>query len=76
MSDYSYKSEVNDINPIAHEYNRLVRKNNLTLIKYGELQSKPITQKRKDKETKLIIKLSKLQQKIDDLGHLLESEYE
>lgn len=75
MSDYSYQSEINNINPIACQYNRLIRRNNLALSKYEELKSKPATRRNQTKQEKLLVKLSKIQQKLDSLGYLIESEY-
>ena len=41
MRKYQPKSEVNDINPIAHQYNRYVKDYNQTLEKYDKVSKFP-----------------------------------
>lgn len=70
------KSKINEINPIAHQYNKNVENYNKTLNKYNTLLAHTMTQSRRYKATRLIIKLMKLELKIDDLGRLLETDYD
>ncbi len=76
MRKYQPKSEVNDIDPIAHQYNRYVKDYNQTLEKYDKVSKFPKKQLQRFKAKRFVTKLKELELKIDHLGIFLESEYD